>query len=326
MSRTSNASRHGLVSATLVALASLCACSGEESGERVLYELERMSFVSPGRCDLAVHPREVRGVDLVAQLRVDEPLLVDRFEATREDWRFHTGAFPTRDGLRDPLAPTDDDPSRAAWPAFCDFAEAQAFAARREMRLLRAGEWVYVAAGPSFQRFPWGGVSRRSVANTLELGLVRPLPVGTFESGSSTSGCYDLYGNAMEWVTGSLPPSAAVEWSNASSASAMGGSYLHALQPIFQPVDGAPFGASGFHGLPMPAGTRAVDLGVRCAIEAERFLVGRATAIEPSADARRRLVEVGRRWGRASVPLLERIVQRDRQAFVPEALLEGARE
>lgn len=312
--------------AALAALTSLCACSGAERGERVLFELERMVFVAPGRCDVAGHPREVRGVDLVEVLRVEEALLVDRFEATRADWRHHFGAYPDPEDLDDPLATTDGDPSRAAWPAFCDFDGALDFAARREMRLLGAGEWVYVAAGPSFQRYPWGGVSRRSVANTLELGLVRPLPVGTFESGLSSSGCYDLYGNAMEWVVGALPPSAAVEWTGVTGASAMGGSYLHALQPIFTPTEGAPYGASGFHGLPMPSRTRAVDVGVRCAVEAERFLAGRAAAIERSSDARRRLVEVGRRWGRAAVPLLERLVQREPEAFVPQALLEGARE
>jgi Sulfatase-modifying factor enzyme 1 len=326
VSRTSTSTRCGLVSAVLAAFASLCACSGAQRGERVLDELERMTFVAPGRCDLAGHPREVRGVDLVEELRVDEPLLVDRFEATRADWRHHFGAYPEREDLEDALATTEGDPSRAAWPAYCDFEEALAFAAQREMRLLTAGEWVFVAAGPTFQRYPWGDVSRRSVANTLELGLLRPLPVGTFESGLSTSGCYDLYGNVMEWVVGALPPSAAVEWSGVQQASAMGGTYLNALQPIFTPSEGAPFGASGFHGLPMPPGTRAVDIGVRCAIEAERFLLGRASVIERSAVARRRLAEIGRRWGRASVPLLERLVQRDESLFVPQALLEGARE
>jgi formylglycine-generating enzyme required for sulfatase activity len=299
-------------------------CAREDRSARLVFELERMAFVAPGRCTLEGRPSELRGVDLARALRVSEPLLVDRFEATRDDWRHHMGRAPEPRGLADPLATTSAADGRGAWPAFADLDEARAFAAARGMRLLSAGEWVYVAGGAALLRYPFGASERRSVANTLELGLARPVPVGTFESGVSWSGCYDLVGNAMEWVEGSLPPAISVEWSSSAESSAMGGSYLGALLPTFSPSGPGGSTSAGFNGVPLPPRSRSVDLGVRCAVEAEPFLREHFANLAPDAPTRARLVAVGQRFGRAAVPLLERLSAEAPDDSAVAALLAGA--
>ncbi|QDU85384.1 Formylglycine-generating sulfatase enzyme [Planctomycetes bacterium Pla163] len=308
-------------------------CSAGAAEDRVLFELERMAFVPPGRCDLAGRPVEVRGLDLRQALHVVDPLLVDRFEVTRADWEHHMGAAPDPSGLDDPLARTSDTPpshgdARWSWPAFCDLDEARQLARARGMRLLTAGEWMYVAAGSGLQSFPWGKTRRLSVANTLELGLWRPVAVGTFESGRSASGCYDLIGNAMEWVEGSLPPISGEEWFDPAVPSAMGGSFLLTLDELWTATTSAPAGPIDFNCLPLPAGSRSVDLGVRCAAEAEPFLLAQLPQIVANADTRNRLVALGETWGRPALPLLERMLSDGPPAgarFGIEALIEGAR-
>jgi hypothetical protein len=235
--------------------------------------------------------------------------------------------------LNDPLARTSDAPpshgdSRWSWPAFCDLNEARELADVRGMRLLTAGEWMYVAAGSGLQSFPWGKTRRLSVANTLELGLRRPVAVGTFESGRSASGCYDLIGNAMEWVEGSLPPITGEEWFDDGAPSAMGGSFLLTLDELWTATTSAPAGPIDFNCLPLPARSRSVDLGVRCAVEAEPFLLAQLPKVAATEESRRRLLALGETWGRPALPLLERMLSdgpSEGARFGIEALIEGAR-
>lgn len=307
-------------------------CSDGVPEDRVLFELERMVFVPPGRCDLGGRPVEMRGLDLREALHVVDPLLVDRFEVTRADWAHHMGAAPDPSRLDDPLARTSDEPPshghpRWSWPAFCDLNEARELAQRRGMRLLSAGEWMYVAAGAGLQSFPWGKTRRLSVANTLELGLRRPVAVGTFESGRSASGCYDLIGNAMEWVEGSLPPITGEEWFDSAAPSAMGGSFLLTLDELWTATTSAPAGPVDFNGLPLPARSRSVDLGLRCAAEAQAYLLENLPRIATTAEARQRLLALGQTWGLPALPLLERLLADgppEGARFGIEALIEGA--
>ena len=74
-----------------------------------------------------------------------------------------------------------------------DELEAERFAAWRGMRLLTPGEWLFCALGAERRLFPWVAYERQdSVANTLDLGLGRPCPVGTFEGGRTPGEVYDL--------------------------------------------------------------------------------------------------------------------------------------
>lgn len=317
--------------AVAACLALLSACADAPEQERVAYELGRMAFVPSGRCVLAEGAVRTGGNDLRDVLQVSEPLLVDRFEATRADWLHHMGSAPKPHGLADPLATTPEDErddGRWAWPAYCDLDQARAFAAARGMRLLTAGEWMFVAAGSGLQRYPWGTARRQSVANTLELGLLRPQAVGTFESGRSTSGCYDLLGNVMEWVEGSLPPSSGVDWIDARTPSAMGGSYLLRLSELWTASATGTAGRYGFACQPLSAGSRSVDLGVRCAVEAEPFLRAALPRLDADLETGQWLERLGESWGRVALPLLEGLAAQDgaeARAWALDRLIAGAR-
>lgn len=126
-------------------------------------------------------------------------LFVDRFEVTRGDWRAFAGDPAGRAAGADAV-PTEGD---AALPVSrVDLRQARAFARWRWLRLPRADEWAFAAVGDGRSRFPWGNREDPTRANTGELGLFEPTPVGTFESGRRGGGDqpYDLVGNVSEWT------------------------------------------------------------------------------------------------------------------------------
>lgn len=127
---------------------------------------------------------------------------LDRFEATRDDWTQFLGA-PLRTALE---ASTDGFLPQSG----IDLAAARAFAAWRFCRLPRHEEWVYAATGNNAYSWPWGDAAQASRANTAELRLGKPTPVGTFESGRRGDGPYDLVGNVAEW-TETVAPQVFVE-------------------------------------------------------------------------------------------------------------------
>src|SRR5690606_20396277 len=113
-----------------------------------LEELERLVFVPPGPCV----------IELTERMRVDcstaEPLLVDRFEATREDWLDFLASSDT--GFPTHVAESWSDRKLLDRPAtFMTLDEARAFARWRDMRMPTAAEWVRIATGTRVQRFPW---------------------------------------------------------------------------------------------------------------------------------------------------------------------------
>ena len=126
-------------------------------------------------------------------------LFVDRFEATRGDW----AAFAATAAGRAVDAASvlhDGDPSLPI--ASIDVAQARVFAQWRFLRLPRSEELRFVTVGDPSNPFPWGRSPQPMRANTLELGLWRTTPVGTFESGrrALADSPYDLIGNVSEWT------------------------------------------------------------------------------------------------------------------------------
>lgn len=126
------------------------------------------------------------------------PLFVDRFEVTRGDW---TGFAATPEGRAAgaQVATYDGDPALPV--GHVDLELARAFAHWRFARLPRVDEWQ-AAIGDGRHRFPWGSKEDPTRANTGELGLGEPVPVGTFEAGRRAGGNqpYDLVGNVSEWT------------------------------------------------------------------------------------------------------------------------------
>ena len=220
-------------------------------------------------------------------------------------------------------------------PATCDWVGATAFAEASGMRLPTASEWMYVASGRLGHSYPWGR-KRRSVANTLELGLTQPVSVGTFESGRGPFGTYDQIGNVWEWVADHV---AGYEMTMGSEVvlsegaqpglrSVMGGSFRSRLRPLFTPGGGPQVFA-----MSLSVDHSANDIGFRRVANAATLLRAHLPRLDPAdAASRAQLVELSKAWhgnGEAQyVKLLETLAGEFKGrpgSRAVDALLEGLR-
>jgi len=267
------------------------ACDGRHEGDHTaLRELEQLAFVPVGAC--SVTPTLV--------CANEAPLLVDRYEVTRAAWLRWVEAQPVPPSARAVYDTWDPDSQLPA--GYLDHAEASRFAASRGMRLLTASEWMRVASGTRRQPWPWG-YRAISVANTLELGLRTPVAVGTFEQGRTPLGTYDMLGNVWEWVDDRiLQPESDDDWVDDGRAWVMGCSYLTLQRSLLEPFE-ANDEIPVVHAV-RDRRHRAVDVGLRCAADAEAYLWERADEWGRSTGARARLIAVGASWGASAAPLL----------------------
>jgi len=294
----------------------LATCSQPLDEGVELLECERLAFVPRGTAVLFPNVRCAARSDL----------LVDRFEVTRGLWSEVSAAHPG--SLPDLRGRLGQDWSRGgdALPAVgMDQAEARDLAQLRGMRLPTVEEWLYVASGSRAQYWPWGNSMVASVANTVELGLGRAAPVGTFPNGrTSGTGVCDMLGNVWEWTDPPLlayvSPAGYYDRDEAPTPYwVMGGSYLYPARPLHEVDDRWRVRAQGCEGK-----ARSIDLGMRCVVDAEPFILARAAAWSDSR-LRARVVAVGEEWGRRATGLLERLAAAEDAPPAIGWLLEGAR-
>lgn len=295
------------------ALLILTACAPPPGESSSRPEVEQFSFVPKGWAAPFVGMR----------CEVQEDLLVDRFEVTRERWEYWRERSESELANLVDWAPLD---AGEYLPAVgMTHGEAEALAAARGMRLPTAAEWMFIAGGSRAQSWPHGNTRRVSVANTVEMGLGHSASVGTFPGGASTgTGVQDLVGNVWEWVAPPLPedvepmawrlqgPSPYPLW-------AMGGSFQVRAQELFSFDGERRFNATG-----LEAGHRADDLGMRCVVGAREYLLEHAPSWSRPAW-RERMLAVGRSWGRRAVPMLSELVEEGDGASALAWLLEGAK-
>jgi len=291
--------------ALLAALSAACG-NGASGDGRTPLEIERLGFLP------ATPP-------FPWVVQIGEPLVVDLFEVTRGEWLSYVGAerLELEPSFRRYVQSWAAEGE--SWPAsFMTHAEAAAYASWRGMRLLSADEWLVCAAGISGREFPWGNRVLLA-ANTLDLRLGRPAPVGTFEAGRTPDlSCYDLLGNVAEWVAGS-PRGQAPAYGGDERVTAMGGSFRSWARALVDARDGV-FASR------LSPGSRFDDVGLRCGAPAGEWLWRNAPDWRDDPETRRRLVAVGGRWGRAALPLLEELASRPGAPRGLAALAEGARQ
>lgn len=195
-----------------VASLALLGCGGDPAPPRILPRHERWAVL---RDLVLIERNQANGGSY----------FLDRFEVSRRDfahWRrvIHTAGppgWPEEWGADD----AEDDPAALRPAARVDLASARAYAGWRLCRLPTYAEWEYAASASGAYRFPWGDHIRAEWANTPELGLWHTSAIGTFESGRSPGGPYDLVGNVAEW-TETLSPSAVRDLAASSAGPAEG--------------------------------------------------------------------------------------------------------
>jgi sulfatase-modifying factor enzyme 1 len=292
-----------VLAARLALCSALTACAAaEEPGPRALYELERLSFVPPATCQL-----------LTSDLSLGHAIVIDRYELTRADLRHY---WPTRRVRAQEGVWSEGDfdiPEHADWPAFLDYREAEELAALRQMRLPTPLEWLHVAVGRRNFQTPWGGPGREFFANTqvvdqngVDFSLHSPTAVGTYENGRSRPfGCYDMLGNAWEWVNGIVygfepwtrDPAedyAYLDDDAGTASSVMGGAFDTPWRPTYEYDKKAE--RLLFHAWRLSKGTLAPSLGARMCADAGPYLWATAPRWGTGQGAEERVRAVGRRW------------------------------
>lgn len=93
-----------------------------------------------------------------------------------------------------------------SWYEACAYCRWMSQLSGKAFRLPAEAQWERVARGAGTgTKYPWGDDWNAALANWDENGAqdghLSTAPVGIFENGKSTAGCYDLAGNAWEWCS-----------------------------------------------------------------------------------------------------------------------------
>lgn len=215
------------------------------------------------------------GMLLAPPLRPGGPLLLSgRFEVTRAEYAGRP-------------VPMEEADLPVSWVSRD---EAAAWASARGLRLPTLAEWRQLAeaagAGREGSRYPWGPTFQPGLANTLELGLHRPVKVGVFERGRTALGAYDVAGNLWEWVA-DAPPAPEEAWRPPATAAACGGSFASSAES-----------ATSRSVRPLEPGDRAEDIGFRWVAEAEPYILERIVPVwtDGGASDRDWILRSFRRW------------------------------
>ena len=96
-----------------------------------------------------------------------------------------------------------------AWPVYVTWAEANAFARWRRLRLPTEAEYHRAAFGTPEgveRSFPWGNAMRDPVPGNFDFHRWDPESVGAHPEGASAFGVHDLIGNGWEWTSTTFAP------------------------------------------------------------------------------------------------------------------------
>lgn len=128
---------------------------------------------------------------------------IKAYPVTNHDWRIYLDACPDGERPQHWGPPGAEFTSQeAAVPVVnISYAAICKYLAWKGTRLPTAWEWERAARGDDGRLFPWGEVFDPKRANTLESGEGKLVPSDHFgDRGRSPHGCFDMVGNAAEWV------------------------------------------------------------------------------------------------------------------------------
>ncbi len=186
------------------------------------------------------------------------PFLLDKYEVTNAAYATfvkatgHPAPPDWKNGTY-PIGKANYPVGNVSWE------DARAYAAWAGKRLPTEMEWEFAARGTEGRRYPWGNEFDRWRLNSAEAEVGHTETVGSFPTGATPEGVFDLAGNVAEWT--------------ASDDTPYPGS-------TFKPVPGAKIVRGGGFSLPrkyasatkrtqVPPDTRDPALGFRCARDVE---------------------------------------------------------
>ncbi len=124
---------------------------------------------------------------------------IDKFEVTNEDFKkfIESTGHPPPDNWVGGNYPQ----GKGRHPVvFVSWNDANEYCRWLGKRLPRETEWEKAARGTDGRIYPWGDKWATNKSNNPFGGHGDTMPVGSFESGKSPYGLYDMSGNVWEWV------------------------------------------------------------------------------------------------------------------------------
>ncbi|HAO94120.1 MAG: hypothetical protein A2X93_02110 [Deltaproteobacteria bacterium GWC2_56_8] len=130
---------------------------------------------------------------------------IDRYEVTNQRYKAFVDAagYPAPDHWKDGNIPEGKKDHPVVYVTWKD---ADNFCRWEGKRLPSEEEWEKAARGSDKRTFPWGDKFAKEKGNTPQYGHEDTLPIGSFESGKSPYGLYDMAGNAFEWTDSWFKP------------------------------------------------------------------------------------------------------------------------
>jgi formylglycine-generating enzyme required for sulfatase activity len=185
-----------------MSVGALSGCAGiEESGPTPIPPIEGLVFIPGG--SFTMGSDEGPAASGPAHEVYLDPFWIEQTEVTMSDFsRYVEASGNVPDAWADarfrlgPNYPATGILWREAM-SYCDW---------RGMRLPTEAEWEKAARGVDGRGFPWGRRWARDRANTSEIGVGGPMPVGSFPLGASPYGILDMSGNVQEWVSDRFGP------------------------------------------------------------------------------------------------------------------------
>lgn len=193
-------------------LASLLSAMPASADEVVGKDGVPMVLVPAGPFPMGVPPGDRDGGrDEYPRHQVDlDAFYIDKYEMTNGQY----GQFVKETSHRVPQNPKN--PARNLWQGSLvteslakrpvinvDWHDAEAYCKWAGKRLPTEAEWEKAARGTDDRRFPWGNVeptNKHLNFNQQWIGEKTLMPVGSYETGKSPYGAYDMAGNVWEWV------------------------------------------------------------------------------------------------------------------------------
>lgn len=158
---------------------------------------EDMVLVPEGEFIMGTNTRwEDEGPEHVVYLH---SYFIDRYEVTNADYK----KFVTATGYRSP-----DHWRQGGYPdalahhpvTYVTWYDALAYCQWSGKRLPSEEEWEKAARGTDGRQYPWGNTFYEERSNNPQNKSKGTVPIGSYESGKSPFGLYDMSGNVWEWV------------------------------------------------------------------------------------------------------------------------------